>query len=94
MVSYNTTMTSENVKHKIERHPFVPIRLHLASGKEVDIHDPASVWFQRNALLVTHRLPPGSEDVGNYDVIAFDLIERIEQLNGNGGKNKKKRRRQ
>jgi hypothetical protein len=85
-------MTSENVKHEIERHPFVPVRLHLASVKEVDIHDPATVWFQRNALLITHRLPPGSQDVGRYEVIALDLIERIEQLNGNGGRSKKRRR--
>jgi hypothetical protein len=84
-------MTSENIRHEIERHPFVPVRLHLASGKEVDIHDPAGVWFQRNALLVVQRLSPGSEDVGNYQVIAFDLIERVEQINGNGGKKKRRR---
>jgi len=85
-------MTSENLRHEIERTPFVPLRLHLASGKEVDVHDPAGVWFQRNALLVVHRLPPGSEEVGRYEVIAFDLIERVEQINGNGDKGKKKRR--
>ena len=86
-------MTSENLRHEIERTPFTPIRLHLASGKEVDIYDPATIWFQRNALLIIHRLPPGSQEHGRYEVIAFDLIERIEQLNGsNGGKSNKKRR--
>ncbi len=84
-------MTSENIKHEIERHPFVPIRLHLASGKEIDIHDPVSVWFQRNALLIVHRIPPGAQEVGRYEVIAFDLIERIQQLNGNGHKKKRRR---
>jgi hypothetical protein len=85
-------MTSENVRQEIERHPFVPVRLHLASGKEIAIHESAGVWFQRNALLITHRLPLGFEEVGRYEVIVFDLIERIEQLNGNGGKSRKKRR--
>jgi len=84
-------MTSENIKHEIERHPFVPVRLHLASGKELDIHDPGTVWFERRALLVVHRIRPGSQDIGRYDVIAFDLIERIEQLNGNGHKKKRRR---
>ena len=87
-------MTSENIRHEIERHPFVPIRLHLASGKELDIHDPGTVWFERRALLIMHRIRPGSQDIGRYEVIAFDLIERIEQLSGNGNGGKKKRRRQ
>jgi len=69
----------------------VPVRLHLASGKELDIHDPGTVWFERRALLVVHRIRPGSQDIGRYDVIAFDLIERIEQLNGNGHKKKRRR---
>jgi len=86
-------MTSENVRQEIERHPFVPVRLHLASGKEIDIHDSAGVWFQRNALLLTDRIPAGSDEVGRYEVVAFDLIERIEQINGNGDKGKKKRHR-
>ena len=85
-------MTSENLRQEMERTPFTPVRLHLASGKEVDIYEPGSVWFQRNALLIIHRLPPGSPEEGRYEVIAFDLIERIEQLNGNGGRSKKKRR--
>ena len=84
-------MTSENFKHEIERHPFVPLRLHLASGKEVDIYDPGTVWFERHALLIMHRIRPGSQDIGRHDVIAFDLIERIEQINGNGHKTKRRR---
>jgi hypothetical protein len=86
-------MTSENIRHEIERHPFVPFRLHLASGKELDIHDPGTVWLERHALLIMHRIRPGSQDIGRYEVIAFDLIERIEQISGNGNGGKKKRRR-
>jgi len=38
-----------------------------------------------------HRIRPGSQDIGRYEVIAFDLFERIEQLNGNGRKKKRRR---
>jgi hypothetical protein len=86
-------MTSENIKHEIERHPFVPVRLHLASGKELDIHDPGTVWFERRALLIMHRIRPGSQDIGRYDVIAFDSVERIQQIDGRTGNGKKTRRR-
>jgi hypothetical protein len=85
-------MTSENVRHEIERTPFMPLRLHLSSGKIRDIFDPATAWLQRNALLIVHRLRPGSQQIGGYDVIAFDAIERIQQMNGGDGKRKSRRR--
>ena len=86
-------MTSEDLRQELERDPFVPLRLHLASGKVMDIDDPVTVWLQQNALLLMHRLRPGSQEIGGYDVIAFRLIERIELINGrNGGESKKRRR--
>jgi hypothetical protein len=83
-------MTAENVRQEVNRTPFVPLRLYLSSGKTMDIIDPGTAWLQRNALLIVHRLRPGSQDIGNYDVISYDAIERIKQLNG--GTAKKKRR--
>jgi hypothetical protein len=85
-------MTSEDLRQELERDPFVPLRLHLSSGKTADIVDPTAAWLQQNALLLMHRLRPGSQLIGGYDVIAFRLIERIEQINGNGGKRKRRRR--
>ena len=73
-------MTQEDVKQEIEREPFRPLRLHLASGKVVDIEYPNSAFVRQSTLLIVHRLARGSAAIGNYDVIALRLIERIEQL--------------
>jgi hypothetical protein len=73
-------MTSEDIKQELERDPFVPLRLHRASGKTMDIQYPDSAFLRQNTLLIVHRLAPGSASIGNYDVIAYRLIERIELL--------------
>ncbi|HEV8608123.1 MAG TPA: hypothetical protein VGQ99_22500 [Tepidisphaeraceae bacterium] len=86
-------MTREGLRQEIHREPFMPLRLHLSSEKVMDIYDPTTAWLQDNALLVVHRLRPHAQDAGGYDVIAYRLIERIEQLNGSGGKLKKPPRR-
>jgi hypothetical protein len=71
-------MTAEDLKQEIERQPFVPLRLHLASGQKVEIAYPDSAFVRQNTLLIVHRLAPGSAAIGNYDVVALRLIERIE----------------
>ena len=74
-------MTSEDVKQELERDPFVPLRLHLASGKTMDLPYPNTAWLRQNTIVIVHPLRRGTVEIGNYDVIAFRLIERIEQLN-------------
>jgi len=71
-------MTSEDVRSELEKNPFVPFRLHLASGKTVEIVAAGQASMLQNAVLVvhgsTHERPDG------YDVIALRNIERLEQL--------------
>lgn len=86
-------MTSEDVEQELVREPFVPLRLHLSSGKVVDINYPNTAWLRQNTLLIVHPLAPGSPAIGNYDVIALRLIERLEQRNGNGSRRGPHRRR-
>ena len=74
-------MTSEDVKQELERDPFVPLRLHLASGKTIDVPFPNTAWVRQNTLVIVHPLRRGTVEIGNYDVVALRLIERIEQLN-------------
>jgi hypothetical protein len=75
-------MTSEDIRQEIDREPFVPLRLHLASGQKIELLDPHTAWVRQNTLLIVHPLQRGSHAIGNYDVIALRLIERIEQVNG------------
>ena len=72
-------MTTEDVKQELERRPFVPLRLHLAIGQKIDIPYEGTAWVRQNTLLIVHPLQRGSATIGNYDVIALRLIERIEQ---------------
>ena len=72
------SMTSEDLKQELEREPFVPLRLHLASGKTMDIPYPNTAWIRQNTLVIVHPLKRGTAKIGNYDVIALRLIERIE----------------
>jgi len=84
-------MTAENIRQEVEKSPFVPLRLYLSIGKMIDLIDPATAWLQRNALLIVHRLRPGSQQIGSYDMIAYDAIERIQKLNGGNGKKNRRR---
>lgn len=77
-------MTSEDLRQELERDPFIPLRLHLASGEKVDVRYPGTAWVRQNTVLVVHPLARGSAAIGNYDVIALRLIERIEQVSGDG----------
>ena len=73
-------MTSEDLKQELERQPFIPIRLHLARGNAMDIPYSGTAWLRQNTLVIVHPLARGSVEIGNYDVIALRLIERIEQI--------------
>jgi hypothetical protein len=83
-------MTSEDVLQELEREPFVPLRLHLSSGQKVDIRYPYTAWLRQNTILVVHPLRPGTHAIGNYEVIALRLIEKMETL-GNGEGRRKRR---
>jgi hypothetical protein len=74
-------MTSEDVKQELERDPFVPLRLHLASGNTIDVPYPNTAWLRQNTIVIVHPLRRGTVEIGNYDVVALRLIEGIEQLN-------------
>ena len=84
-------MTTEDLKQELQREPFIPLRLHLASGQKIFIEYPHTAWVQQNALLIVHPIAPKSPQIGNYDVVSLRLIERIEQVQG-GAKVAKGRR--
>jgi len=75
-------MTTEDIRQELERQPFVPLRLHLASGQKMEIPYPNTAWVRQNTLVIVHPLQRGTAEIGGYDVIALRLIERVEQVNG------------
>ena len=73
-------MTERELVAELQKEPFVPFGLHLVSGKIVDVLGPNAAHTMRNALLVLRNPTLGSPHVEGYDVVAYQNIERIEQL--------------
>lgn len=68
-------MTSEEIRSELERQPFAPLRLHLVSGKTIDIMSDGVAWMLQNSVLVLQD--PRSHQ--RYDVVSLRNVERIEQ---------------
>ena len=79
-------MTSKDLEAELIREPFVPLRLHLVSGKSVEVPRSGVAWLMQNAVLVFQNAKVGRAMVDGYDVIALRNIERVEQRMGKGKK--------
>ena len=73
-------MTEDELIAELEKDPFKPFRLHLVSGKVVDVLAPNAAHTLTNSLLVLRNPTLGSPKADGYDVVAYENIERIEQL--------------
>jgi hypothetical protein len=74
-------VTSEDVRSELEKVPFIPLRIHLVSGKTFEIRSSGISAMLQNAVMVFQPTGDSGGNVG-YDVIALRNIERIEQLRG------------
>jgi hypothetical protein len=74
-------MTEDELLAELQKDPFTPFRLHLVSGKVVDVLAPNAAHVLTNTLLVLRNPTNGSQRAEGYDIVAYNNIERIEQLN-------------
>jgi ABC-type arginine transport system ATPase subunit len=74
-------VTSEDVRSELEKQPFAAFRLHLVSGKTIDVATAAAAWMLQNAVLV-FQAPQAH---GRYDIVSLRNVERLEQLPDDGG---------
>jgi len=81
-------MTSEDIKSELDKDPFIPFRLHLVSGKTVDIGNPNAATMLQNSVLIFRQWH--DREATGYDVIALRNIERQEQLPKNGQSRKRR----
>ena len=72
-------MTSKDIQAELNKDPFVPIRLHLVSGKVIDVPFSIAAWLLQNAVLVFQNPKARQGTASGYAVIALRNIERIEQ---------------
>ena len=85
-------MNENDLVAELTRDPSVPFRLHLASGKFMDVGSPNAAHTLTDALLVLRNPVAGTPRAEGYDVIAYQNIERIEQLDMGKRKPSPKRR--
>jgi hypothetical protein len=69
-------VTSEDLRSELDRQPFSPVRIHLVSGKTVEVTIAGTAWMLQNSVMIFQD--PGMHE--RYDVIALRNIERLEQL--------------
>jgi hypothetical protein len=72
-------MTAEDLRSELDKTPFIPFRLHLVSGRTIDVLTDRSAYLLRRSLLVLHDPGRAASDVG-YNVVALRNIEMLEQL--------------
>jgi hypothetical protein len=73
-------MTEKELATELQRNPFVPFRLHMVSGKTIDVLAPHAAWTLSHSLLVFRNPSINSSHAEGYDVLGYDNIERIELL--------------
>jgi hypothetical protein len=72
-------MTREDVRAEIEQRPFIPFRVHMVSGKTLDVKSVANVALLQNAMLVLGA-PVDAANEGDYNIVSLRNIERLERL--------------
>lgn len=73
-------MTEDELIAELDREPFQPFRIHLVSGKVVDVLASNTAHTLSNSLLVLRNPTLGTSKAEGYDVAAYENIERLERL--------------
>ena len=73
-------MKEEQIKEEVEVAPFKPLRLHLVSGKTLDVFQQNAVMTLRDRLLLFINPSSEGRSAETYNIISYQNIERIEQL--------------
>ena len=77
-------MTSEDLKSELEKRPFIALRLHLVSGRGIDVRMFEQTQLLQNSIMVFQERPQPDGD-RLYDLISLRNIERIEQIGDDHG---------
>lgn len=72
-------MTSKDFTAELDKQPFIPFRVHMVSGKTLDVKLPKAAWLMQNSVLIFQDPVADSQAVTGYDVVALRNIERLEQ---------------
>ena len=70
-------MTEQDLIEEKEADPFVPFRLHLVSGKTVDVMRHSSAMPLHSRLLVFKNVSASGSSAEGYETVAYHNIERL-----------------
>jgi len=76
-------VTREDMQAELDQRPFVPFRLHLVSGKTLDVNHSGEGWMLKRSILITRRR---KNREASYNIVALINIERIERLDPHGSR--------
>ncbi len=71
-------MNPETLAAELERDPFIPLRLHLADGRTVDILNPGLCYIARLGLYVFRVGRPHAALAEDVQVISLRHIVSVE----------------
>jgi hypothetical protein len=73
-------MTRETIQGYIRAEPFRPFRVHLVSGRSLDIRHPEMIRILRSTILI-FKPADGPQDFSDeWDTVSLMLIESISHL--------------
>jgi hypothetical protein len=75
-------VTNQSFRAELDKNPFVPFRVHLVSGKTIDVRRADAAWMMQHAVLIFQSHPEMPDRSSAYDIVALRNIERLEQLPG------------
>ena len=73
-------MRPEEIRERLRRQPFVPIRVHITGGKTYDISHPENIIIGRSRVDIGVGGDPAAGVVDHVDYVSLLHIVRIEDL--------------
>jgi hypothetical protein len=71
----------EEIRVKLHATPFVPFRIHMSDGKDLDVMHPEMAMLTRLALLIVRLVADPTRDIPyHYDSVSPLQIVRLEPL--------------
>ena len=72
-------MNPETLASELDREPFIPLRIHLADGRHIDILNPGLCFIMRLSLYIFAARPRSvlAEDVQVMSLRAIVSVETI-----------------
>ena len=72
-------LDKELFRTELNREPFIPLRLRLWDGRNVDIPYRKVAHMVAGGILVFKGLKEGSSQAKGYDVLSYDRVRSVEQ---------------